>query len=161
MKYYFIIIILSLFQSAVANDLIDPVQSNKLKIIASTPDGKPDDKPEGWLRFYEFGSKPTENRIYITAVFDIPDVQAVVIKDVNAQNKKCGPKQLEFFLYLAFDPRKNVKSITTRIHKPCFVDHKAVFKLIVKTADKKSYYNVTTLTASPDAFLPVQTYSDQ
>jgi len=39
---------LVLFQNAWANDKIESIQSDKLKIIASTPVRKSDDKPEGW-----------------------------------------------------------------------------------------------------------------
>ncbi len=67
-------------------------------------------------------------------------------------NKKCGKKHKKHFLYLSFDPSKNLKKITTRIHLPCFVQNKAVFKLVVKTANGGRFYNITTLTAHPDAF---------
>lgn len=159
MKLFYTAILLAFFQPTYAEDKVESIQNDKLKILASTHDGKPIDKPENWLRFYQLKEPSVENRIYITAEFDVPDVKAIIIKDVNALNKKCGPKHMETFLYLAFDPTNNLKKITTRIHKPCFVERKAVFELLVKTSDGKRYHNITTLTANPNAFLPVFKYS--
>ncbi len=127
------------------------IKSDKLKITARTDDGK----PENWLRFYNVDvaeDNESEKRIYITAEFDVKNVTDMIITDMNAVNKKCGKKHEKHFLYLSFNPDRNIKKITTRIHLPCFVQNKAVFKLAVKTANGGRFYNITILTAHPDAF---------
>ena len=126
-------------------------QSDKLKLTAKTHDGK----PGSWLRFYNVDvaeENEYEKRIYITAEFNIDNVTDMIITDMNAVNNKCGAKQVKHFLYLCIDPNKNVKKITTRIHLPCLIKNKAVLKLAVKTINGGRYYNITTLTAHPDAF---------
>ena len=76
----------------------------------------------------------------------------MIITDMNAVNKECGAKKEKHILYLALEPTKNIKIITTRIRLPCLVKNKAVFKLVVKKANGGRYYNITTLNAHPDAF---------
>jgi len=152
MKYFFVIAMLSFINSACAiENEFKSVQSDKLNILARTHDGK----PESWLRFYNVDvaeKNEYEKRIYITAEFGVDSVTDMIITDMNAMNKECGEKKEKHILYLAFDPAKNVKKITTRIHLPCLVKNKAVFKLVVKTANGGRYYNTTSLKAHPDAF---------
>ncbi len=152
MKYIIFLSVLLFLQSVAATEnKFGSIKSDKLKIMARTMDGK----PESWLRFYNVDvaeENESEKRIYITAVFDMLSVTDLIISDMNAINKKCGKMHEKHFLYLSFDARKNLKKITTRIHLPCFVQNKAVFKLVVKTADGGRYFNITTLTAHPDAF---------
>ncbi len=152
MKYFIFLSMLLLLQGAsAAENKFGSIKSDKLKITAQTHDGK----PESWLRFYNVDvaeENEYEKRIYITAEFDISNVTDMIITDMNAVNKKCGKKYEKHFLYLSFDPSKNLKKITTRIHLPCFVQNKAVFKLAVKTANGGRFFNISTLTAHPDAF---------
>jgi len=152
MKYFFIIAMLSFINSACAiENEFKSIKSDKLNISARTHDGK----PESWLRFYNVDvakENEYEKRIYITAEFDVDNVTDMIITDMNAVNKECGAKKEKHILYLALEPTKNIKIITTRIRLPCLVKNKAVFKLVVKKANGGRYYNITTLNAHPDAF---------
>ncbi|VAW97134.1 hypothetical protein MNBD_GAMMA23-1277 [hydrothermal vent metagenome] len=152
MKLLIYITIFMFLQTACATEnKFGSIKSDKLKITVQTHDGK----PESWLRFYNVDvaeENEHEKRIGITAEFNIPNVTDMIITDMNAVNKKCGKKYGKHFLYLSFNPSNNLRKITTRIHLPCMVENKAVFKLVVKTADGGRYYNITTLTAHPDAF---------
>ena len=133
----------------------EPIQSDKLGIIAKAVTEDDDgSNPKGWMRFYEFTIKRgVENIVYLTAKFDINNVQSIIISDENAVNNKCGRKQKRRLLHLHFsDPGKNQKEIMTRLEKPCFVGREAIYKLSVKTADNKHYYNYTKLIASKYAF---------
>jgi len=130
-------------------------QSNKLSIFASSPTGQALNNPKSWLQFYQHEDNTIENRIYITAKFNVKNVEAIVIIDENAEKNKCGSKQQKFLVYLAFSPKKNIVRITTRIHKPCFYKNKASLKLNIKTKNGERYYNRTVLEAHPNAFDPV------
>jgi len=156
MKYLLLLPLLAYIQTSCAeSNKFSSIKNNELNIYASTFDGKHIDNPKNWLRFYEHEKITIENRIYITARFDVPKVVAIVVTDINAEMKHCGPKQKKFMLYLSFDPKANLKRVTTRIAKPCFVKNKAVLKLNVKTQDGNRYYNIATLEAHPNAFDPV------
>lgn len=148
MKYYILTILISLTQLGLAKEDNQYIQSDKLSISGVLNDQKPED----WLRLYGAMEPKKEKLIRITAEFDIDKVSAIIITDMNAANNKCGPKRMKDLLYLSFDPAKNLKKITTRIHLPCFVGRDAVFKLRVLTEDNARYFNNTTLTAHPAAF---------
>lgn len=148
MKYLLIGIILSISTIAFADEDIQYIQSDKLRISGVLDD----QSPQSWLRLYGAMEPKKEKLIRITAEFNMENVRAIIITDMNAVNNKCGPQQLEDLLYLSFDPVNNIKKITTRIHKPCFDGRNAVFRLRVATDSNKRYYNVITLTAHPAAF---------
>ncbi len=156
MKYLLLFSLVAYLQVSCAD--VKPksmIKSSNLNIYASTYNGNPVLKSDNWLRFYQHEDNTIENRIYITAEFNVENAIAIVVADINAENKLCGENQKKFLLYLAFEPNVNLKKITTRIHKPCFVRNKAVLKLNVKTQDGHRYYNITELKAHPDAFNPV------
>lgn len=156
MKYLLLLSIFAYVQVSCAEvNKHNSIKSNKLDIYASRYDGKPIDKPQNWLRFYEHENITIENRIYITASFNIRNVTTLVITDLNAEKKLCGTNQKKFLQYLAFEPDTNLKKVTTRISKPCFVKNQAVLKLNVKTQDGQRLYNIVSLTAHPNAFDPV------
>ncbi len=125
MKYHLAGIILSICTIAIADDEVKYIQSDKLNISGVLKD----QNPENWLRDYGAMEPKKEKLIRITAKFDLENVRALIIADMNAVDKKCGPQQLDDLLYLSFDPTKNIKRITTRIHKPCFAGRNAVFRL--------------------------------
>ncbi len=82
----------------------------------------------------------------ITVDFDIDNVTAIIIHDMNAKNNKCGKDRKKELFYLVFNkPEKNVKSIRTVINGPCLVDNEAVLRLRVSTADGKYYENIITI----------------
>ncbi len=156
MKYLIFVLTISLLQPVLAgNKLPVSIQSNQLKIFACDHTGNPISNPENWLQFYEHEDNTIENRIYITATFNIENIVALAIIDINAGNNKCEGKQKKYIIYLAFNPNDNVKKITTRIHKPCFIGNKTTLKLNVKTKEGKRFYNIVTLKSHPNAFDPV------
>jgi len=148
MKYHLAGIILSICTIAIADDEVKYTQSDKLNISGVLKD----QNPENWLREYGAMKPKKEKLVRITAEFNIENVRALIITDMNAINNKCGPQQLEDLLYLSFDPVKNINRITTRIHKPCFDGRNANLRLRVVTNSNKRYYNIITLTAHPAAF---------
>jgi len=84
------------------------------------------------------------NKIIVN--FDLDNVTAIIIHDMNAENNMCGEKQKKEIFYLAFQkPEKNVKSIRTIINGPCLVDNEAVLRLRVSTVGKKYYENIITI----------------
>lgn len=156
MKYFLLIYVVLYLQTSFAGESVNKfIQSDKLDIYASEHNGKPLDNPDNWLRFYEHENITLEDRIYITATFNISNVATIAIRDINAESKKCGDKRKSFLLYLSFDAQTDLKKITTRIAKPCFIDNKAALKLLVKTDNGKRFFNLVTLVAHPDAFDPV------
>ena len=153
MKYFVLAIAMSflLFVEADEYTEITPQLSTKLNIVSHGS------LPDQWLRHYEFMiRKGHENVIPIFVEFDIDNVQTIIVTDMNATANKCGWKQQRHILHLTFaEPRKNQKKVFTRINKPCFVGRNAVLKLTVKTADNKYYKNITSFTASQNAFSPI------
>jgi len=136
-----LIFILTLLYSEVllANE-IEPIKSDKLDIISniSNPDEMPLFEPNDALS--------TLPRFSIGVKFDIDDVQAIIINDMNIKNNKCGSKLEPELFFMSFDnPNTKHKKINTRIKVPCVADYKAVLELTVRTSTKKVYYNIITL----------------
>ena len=156
MKFFLLIFLMIPMQLSCAdNSKQDSIQNKTIILFASTFNGQAINNPVNWLRFYEHENTSIENRIYITSVFDVKNISALVISDVNAENLVCGAKQKKFLLYLAFEPMTRVKRLTTRIPKPCFNNNKATFKVNIKTHNGQRFHNTVTLTAHPNAFNPV------
>lgn len=148
MKFLFIITCILLYPPVYSNDVIQYEQNKKLQIKPYTGN----DRPENWLRNYgEFADK-TEKLITISAIFPIPEIRSIRIRDYNAEKGLCGNHQLKDLLYLSFSKKDKIHKIITRIHKPCFKGNKAIFKLFVTTYNGKYFYNSSTLTAYSGAF---------
>jgi len=121
-----------LTQSLIAGD-IKYVQSGKLRINGF-----------GFIHYDRMMGIEPANKI--TVEFDLDNVTAILITDMNAKNNKCGKKQKEKLFYLAFPkPEKNVKHIRTIINGPCLVDNEAILRLRVSTVGEKYYENIITI----------------
>jgi len=126
---------------------ITPIKSDKLNIISNIS------KPHEMPIFEPNDALSTLPRFSIGVVFDIDDVQAIIINDMNIKNKKCGKKLEPELFFVSFDkPNNQQKKINTRIKVPCVADYKAVLELTVRTSTKKIYSNIITLKSKyPDS----------
>ena len=119
---------------------ITPIKSDKLQIISNI--SKPSEMPV----FEPNDALSTLPRFSIGVIFDIDDVQAIIINDMNIKNKKCGSKLEPELFFLSFDKTNTKqKKINTRIRVPCVADYKAILELTVRTSTKKVYFNTITL----------------
>ena len=119
---------------------ITPIKSDKLQIISNI--SKPDEMPV----FEPNDALSTLPQFSVGVIFDIVDVQAIIINDMNVKNKKCGSKLEPELFFMSFDsPSTNQKKINTRIKVPCVSDYKSVLELTVRTSTKNVYFNTITL----------------
>jgi len=119
---------------------ITPIKSDKLQIISNI--SKPGEMPV----FEPNDALSTLPRFSIGVIFDIDDIQAIIINDMNIKNKKCDSKLEPELFFMSFDnPNTKHKKINTRIKVPCVTDYKAVMEITVRTSTKKVYSNIITL----------------
>ncbi len=132
MKYLILVLALMFSSLLIAAD-IKYIQSDKLRISGF-----------GFIHYDRMMGIEPANKI--TVEFDLDNVTAILIIDVNATNNKCGDKQKKKLFYLAFPkPEKNVRSIRTAINGPCLIGNEAVLKLRVSTVGEKYYENTITI----------------
>lgn len=135
----YIVLALMCQACAAANE---PQPSERLMLKVKTHDGN----PASWLKHY-IPSK--ERSIVIIANFDIEHVKTILISDENARLGKCGDQQTEHLFYLSIDANYSLKSLATRIDKPCLYQRSALLKLQVEDADGHRYYNASTFAIDP------------
>lgn len=139
---YLAIGLLVIFSLTINAKEINYIYSDKLKISG------PDPERPGSFRSIHYdkmmGIEPVNN---IIIEFNLDNVKAIIIHDMNAKNNKCGNNQKKEIYYLVFlEPEKNVKGIRTMINGPCLVNGRdALLRLRVSTADGKYYENMIKL----------------
>ena len=139
MKYLLALLILVTFPLINAEDLVT-IKSDKLNLIVNStePNVIPIIEPrDNIITLPRFNAK---------IIFDVDNVQAIIVNDLNAKNGKCRKGQEYELFFLSFDEDINVhKKINVRMRMPCVSEYKAMLQLLVRTVDKKVYSNIVEL----------------
>ncbi len=137
---YLIFVLTLLFSPFVFATEANSIHSDKLQIISNI--SKPDEMPI----FEPNDDLVTLPRFSIGVVFDIDNVQAIIINDINVKNNKCGNRLDPELFFLSFDkPDSSQRKFNIRIKVPCVSEYKAVLELLVRTTKKKVYSNTIIL----------------
>jgi len=134
---YLIMVLALIFSSKLIASEVKYIKSDKLKIISN------------WLEPDEI---PTSDiyRHNLIVLFDIVNVQTILIKDLNIKNGKCEDwivASSEIFFLSLPNANDNQKKINIRVNRPCSIDQKVRLELLVKTQNKKVYSNIIILKA--------------
>ncbi len=110
-------------------------RSDKIGITAITASSDAGD----WLKDYVANQR---KELPIEVNFNIGQVRAILITDMNVSAGHCKQHKPENILYLAVDPALNIKIFTTRIDKPCLHKRAAELRVQVVTKSEKRYFNI-------------------
>jgi len=139
MKYLIIVFTLFFLQPLIAGE-VKTIRSDKIKIIVNSlkPNVIPIKEPHDNIK--------TIPRFSAGIIFDIDNVQSMIVNDLNAKNNKCGKRMEHELFFLSFaKPDSNQRKINVRMKMPCISEYRAVLELLVRTTDKKTYSNIITL----------------
>ncbi len=139
MRYLMIVIALILSPALKAEQVeAGYIKSDKLNIISNW--SKPDEIPISDIYRHSLG-----------IIFDIDNVQKIIINDLNVNNGKCEDiivASREIFFLSLPKVDNNLRRINIRVNRPCSIDNKVKLELLVRTSNKKVYSNIITLKAS-------------